>query len=119
LGDYAGDYFIKGNQMANSYQSNPLSFTAAGVSLKNYLGPKYFPVSNNGRFLVKRIVWVNPAANGDTFTVTDNASKVLATGNAVTATVGIAQTTIVDQLVTDVLLSQISSGTVLIYIDQE
>jgi len=105
--------------MANTYQSNPLSFTSAGASLKNYLGPKYFPVSSNGRFRVKRVVWVNPVSNGDTFTVTDNKGIVLATGACVTASIGLPQTTVVDELVTDVLLSQISSGTVLIYIEQE
>ena len=107
--------------MANKYQANPLSFTAAGASLKSFLGPKYFPVSNNGRFRVKRIVWVNPATNGDTFTVTDNGQtpNTLATGACVTASVGLPQTTPVDQLVEDVVVSQISSGTVLIYIEQE
>jgi hypothetical protein len=105
--------------MSNSYQSNPLSFTSAGASLKSFLGPKYFPVSNNGRFRVKRVVWVNPATNGDTFSVTDNHGIVLAAGVCVTASVGLPQTTVVDQLVEDVLLSQISSGTVLIYIEQE
>ena len=105
--------------MANSYQSNPLSFTSAGASLKNFLGPKYFPVSNNGRFRVKRVVWTNPAANGDTFSVTDGKGVVLATGVAVTASIGLPQTIVVDELVEDVLLSQISSGTVQIYIEQE
>lgn len=105
--------------MANNYKSNPLSFTIAGVSLKAFQGPKYFPVSNNGRFRVKRVVWVNPASNGDTYSVTDNAGVILATGVAVTASLGLPQTTIVDQLVEDVLLSQISSGTVLIYVEQE
>jgi|HubBroStandDraft_2_1064218.scaffolds.fasta_scaffold1179272_1 hypothetical protein len=105
--------------MSNVYQANPLSLTIAGVSLKAYQGPKYFPISNNGRFRVKRVVWVNPASNGDTFSVTDNAGNVLATGQCVTASIGLPQTTVVDELVKDVLLSQISSGTVLIYIEQE
>jgi hypothetical protein len=105
--------------MANNYNNNPLSLTIAGVSLKTYLGPKYFPVSGNGRFRVKRIVWLNPVSNSDTFTVTDNQGVTLATGVCVTASIGLPQTTIVDQLVEDVLLSQISSGTVLIYIEQE
>ncbi len=107
--------------MANKYQANPLQFTSAAASLKSFLGPKYFPVSNNGRFRVKRIVWVNPAANGDTFTVTDNGAtpNTLATGVCVTASIGLPQTTVVDQLVEDVIVSQISSGTVLIYIEQE
>lgn len=105
--------------MSNSYNSNPLSFTSAAASLKNFLGPKYFPVSNNGRFRVKRVVWVNPAANGDTYTVTDNQGVPLATGVAVTSSVGLPQTTVVDQLVEDVVVTQVSSGTVLIYVEQE
>ena len=106
--------------MANSYNSNPLSFTSASASLKAYNGgPKYFPVSNNGRFRVKRVVWINSQTAADTFTVTDNHGVTLATGIAVTSSVGLPQTTVVDQLVEDVLLSQISSGTVLIYIEQE
>jgi hypothetical protein len=76
-------------------------------------------VSNNGRFRVKRVVWIGSTTNGDTFTVTDNHGVVLATGSAVTASIGLPQTTVVDELVEDVLLSQISSGTVLIYIEQE
>jgi hypothetical protein len=105
--------------MANNYQANPLSFTTAGASLKSYKGPKYFPVSSNGRFRVKRVVWSGSTTNGDTFSVTDNAGNVLASGSAVTASIGLPQTTVVDELVTDVLLSQISSGLVLIYIEQE
>lgn len=105
--------------MSNAFNANPLVLDTAGVSLKNFLGPKYFPVSSNGRFRVKRIVWVGPVTNGDTFTVTDNASNILATGSCVTASIGLPQTTLVDQLVEDVLVSQISSGKVLIYIEQE
>jgi hypothetical protein len=107
--------------MSNKYQANPLSFTSAGASLKSFLGPKYFPVSSNGRFRVKRVVWVNPAANGDTFSVTDNGAtpNVLASGVAVTASIGLSQTIPVDQLVEDVVVAQISSGTVQIYIEQE
>ncbi len=103
--------------MANSYQSNPLSLTIAGTSLKNFKGPKFFPVSNNGRFRVKRVVWSGPVAGGDTFSVTDNAGNVLASGSCVTASIGLPQTVVVDKLVTDVLLNQISSGTVQIYIE--
>lgn len=105
--------------MANNYDANPVSLTAANASLKNFAGPKYFPVSSNGRFRVKRIVWVNPATNADTFTVTDGQGNVLATGVCVTASVGLPQTIVVDQLVTDVQLTQISSGTILIYIESE
>lgn len=105
--------------MSNNYNNNPLSLTIAGVSLKTYLGPKYFPVSSNGRFRVKRVVWAGSVTNGDTATVTDNQGNILATFSAVTADLGIPQNQVVDQLVEDVLLSQISSGTVLIYIEQE
>lgn len=105
--------------MANSYDANPISLTAANASLKNFAGPKYFPVSSNGRFRVKRIVWVNPVANADTFSVSDGAGNILATGFCVTASVGLPQTIVVDQLVQDVQLTQISSGTVLIYIEAE
>lgn len=105
--------------MSNNYNNDPLILDTAGTSLKNYLGPKYYPVSSNGRFRVKRIVWVGPTTNGDTFTVTDNGGITLATGSCVTASIGLPQTTVVDQLVEDVLLSQISTGKVLIYIEQE
>lgn len=105
--------------MANSYNSNPLSFTSVAASLKNFLGPKYLPISNNARFRVKRVVWISPAANGDTFTVTDNHGVVLATGAAVTASIGLPQIIPVDQLVEDVVVTQISSGTVQIFIEQE
>lgn len=105
--------------MANNYDANPISLTAANASLKNFAGPKYFPVSSNGRFRVKRIVWVNPTTDAHTFTVTDGAGNVLATGVCVTASIGLPQTTVVDELVTDVQLTQISSGTVLIYIEAE
>jgi hypothetical protein len=106
-------------KMANSYQSNPLSFTIAGTSLKSFKGPKYLPTDSNGRFRVKRVVWSGSTTNGDTFSVTDNAGNVLASGSAVTASIGLPQTVVVDELVTDVLLFQISSGLVQIYIERE
>jgi hypothetical protein len=106
--------------MSNNLQANPLSLTTAMTTgLKGYLGPKYFPVSSNGRFRVKRVVWLGSVTNGDTATVTDANVDVLATFAAVTADLGIPQPQAVDQLVTDVQLTQISSGTILIYIEQE
>jgi len=105
--------------MSNNYNANPLSFTSAGASLKNYNGPKYFPVSNNGRFRVKRVVWQGSVTAADSFVVTDANGNTLASGTAVTASLGLPQTTVVDELVTDVQVTQQSSGTVLIYIEQE
>lgn len=103
----------------SNYNSNPLQFTSADVSLKTYGGAKYFPVSDNNRFRVKRIVWSGAATNGDTFTVTDGQGIVLASGVCVTASIGLPQTTVVDMLVEDVQVTQMSSGTLLIYIEQE
>jgi hypothetical protein len=105
--------------MANNFNTNPLSFTAADVSLKTYSGAKYFPVSDNNRFRVNRIVWAGPTTNGDTFTVTDGHGVTLATGACVTASIGLPQTTVVDTLVEDVQVTVLSSGTLLIYIEQE
>lgn len=105
--------------MANNYNANPISLTAANASLKNFAGPKFFPVSSNGRFRVKRVVWANPVTNGDTFSLSDAQGNVLASGVCVTASIGLPQTTVVDELVTDVQLLQISSGTILIYVEQE
>jgi len=103
----------------SNFNNNPLEFTSADVSLKTYSGAKYFPVSSNGRFRVKRVVWAGPTTNGDTFTVTDGHGVVLATGSCVTASIGLPQTMIVDMLVEDVQVTQMSSGTLLIYIEQE
>ena len=103
----------------SNYNNNPLEFTSADVSLKTYGGAKYFPVGGNNRFRVKRIVWVGAATDGDNYVVTDGQGIVLATGNCVTASIGLPQTTVVDMLVEDVQVTQMSSGTLLIYIEQE
>jgi hypothetical protein len=103
----------------SNYNNNPLEFTSADVSLKSYSGAKYFPVSDNNRFRVKRVVLVGPTTNGDTYTVTDGHGVVLATGACVTASIGLPQTTVVDMLVEDVQVTVLSSGTLLIYIEQE
>ena len=103
----------------SNYNNNPLDFTSAGVSLKSYSGAKYIPVNNNNRLRVKRIVWVGSTTNGDTYTVTDGYGVVLATGVCVTASIGLPQTMVVDMLVKDVQVTVLSSGTLLIYIEQE
>jgi hypothetical protein len=106
--------------MSNNYQSNPLTFTVApGVSHKNLLAPKYLPVSCDKRFIVVRVVWFGQTANGDTFQVTDGHGVVLAAGSVVTATLGIPQTTPVGVQVEDVQVTQLSSGTVQIYVQRD
>jgi hypothetical protein len=105
--------------MANNLNANPLSFTAAMASLVAYKGPKYLPTSSNGLFRVKRVVWVNPATAGDTYSVSDANGNVIATGVCVTATIGLPQTIEVDLLVSDLAVTQISSGTLLIYVESE
>ena len=100
--------------MAIKWTSNPLSFDSApGVSLKNYNGPAYIPSS---RFLVTQVIWIGAATNGDTFTVTDGQGIPIATGKATTATLGQPFVVPVEIEVTDIQVTQISSGTVLIYL---
>ncbi len=105
--------------MGNSFDSNPLQFTTSDASLVNARTPKYLPTSSNGLFRVKKIVWVNPATNGDTYTVTDGHGNTIATGVCVTASIGLPQTILIDQVVSDVEVTQISSGTLLIYLAPE
>jgi len=103
----------------NSFDSNPLSFIAPDASLLNAKTPKYLPTSNNGLFRVKRVVWVNPAANEDIFTVTDGAGVTLAAGVCVTSSIGLQQTIEVNRLVKDLQVTQLSSGKLLIYVEEE
>ena len=105
--------------MPNIFNANPLSFTTSDASLKNAKTPKYFPISSNGLFRVKRVVWVNPASSGDTYTVTDGHGNVLSTGVCVTASIGLPQTIVVDQNTSDCQVTQLSSGTLLIYVGPE
>jgi hypothetical protein len=100
--------------MAINWTSNPLSFDSApGVSLKSFLGPAYVP---SNRFMIVQVVWVGAAANGDTFTVTDGKGITMASGKAATATLGTPFVFPVGIEVEDVQVTQISSGTVLIYL---
>lgn len=105
--------------MANKFDANPLSFTTSDASLVNAKTNKYLPTSNNGLFRVKKVVWVNPTTNNDTYTVTDGNGNTLATGVCVTASIGLPQTNQVDEVVSDVQVTQLSSGTLLIYICPE
>jgi hypothetical protein len=105
--------------MANKFDANPLQFTTSDASLKNAQTPKYLPTSNNGLFIVKKIVWVGPGTAGDTYTVTDGNGNTISTGSCVTGSIGLPQTNMVDQLVGDVQVTQLSSGTLLIYICAE
>jgi len=107
--------------MSNNRNANPLQFTDATLpSLVKYAGPKYLPISTpQGQFRIKKIVWVNPAANGDTYTVTDGNGNTISTGVCVTASVGLPQTNLLDQLTEDLQVTQLSSGTLLIYVEPE
>jgi len=100
-------------------QSNPLVVTAAmTASLKNYKGPAWVP---NGRFRVSKVVWVGSGTNGDTYAITDGAAtnaSVIAQGTAVTADLGIPQTLNINREVADLQVTQISSGYLMIYLDE-
>lgn len=118
--------------MSNNLNSNPLIVdTKMDNSLVNFAGPKYLPVaisrvSNplgvvSSRFRVKKVVWKNSQANGDTFSISDGAptnASVIASGIAVTLDVGIPQMISVDREVADLWVTQITSGTLLIYLDE-
>lgn len=105
--------------MANIFNANPLQFTTSDASLVSANTAKYLPISNNGLFRVGKIVWVNPATNGDTYAVTDGHGNTIATGVCVTASIGLPQTNLLEQLVSDVQVTQLSSGTLLIYLADE
>ena len=98
-------------------QSNPLVVTAAMKdTLKNYKGPAWVP---KGRFIVSKVVWCNSQTNGDTYAITDGASSqavTIAQGVAVTADLGVPQTINPGVEVTDLQVTQLSSGFLQIYL---
>lgn len=122
--------------MANNLTQNPLIVVVAmPSSLLNSGGPTYisaiikkafssgganlnYTAAVSSRFIVTKVVWVNPTTNGDTYTVTDGQGVTIATGAAVTADLGMPQTNNCNREVGDVQVTQLSSGTLLIYMSQ-
>ena len=104
--------------MSNVYSNPMIIDTAMTASLKNYKGPAFVP---NARFIVSKVVWVNPTTNADTFAITDGAGTgpvTIAAGTCVTGSIGLPQTQVLDIEVADLQVTQISSGKLYIYLKE-
>lgn len=102
--------------MANNLAQNPLKVdTAMTVSLRNFQGPAYLPF---GRFSVHHVDWIGPANSGDTYTITDGAGNTISSGKISTGQVGLQFAEQLGLSVTDLQVTQISSGTLLIHLRQ-
>lgn len=74
----------------------------------------------SSRFIVRKVVWINSVSNGDTFVITDGAGtnpSEVASGIAVTSDLGVPQTINPNKEVSDLQVTQLSSGYLLIYLD--
>ena len=100
--------------MSNTLNQNPLVITNALTSLITTQGASVgFPGGKSG-VQVDEIYWYGPVTAGDTFVVTDSAGNVVRAGKCAVA----GQSVSFQQYgrpVTDLNVTQISSGTIYIY----
>ena len=100
--------------MANSYNVRPILLNT--VMGSGYQAAISAAAGNRIPVFVKSIVWVGPVTSGDTFTIIDPASStVLFEAKAAATDVGTTKQFIINRMWGDFELSQISSGTVLVF----
>jgi len=76
-------------------------------------------VPSPGRFRINKVVWRGSVNVADTYAITDRAAtnpSTIAEGIAATGSVGLPQINNCNREVNDLQVTQISSGTVLIYL---